>query len=259
MSDHDIEAGEIAGAFVPHPRADVSCVELDGEMVMSAPGEDGESTQFDVHWLDRTAAIIWNCLDGATSLDELADDLSAAFSTSRDVVLSDVVELARTLGRRGLLEGVAREQPPRRVPPQLTSVPVGTELPTFTLLDLAGRERTSEEMRGRRLLLLNWDTACGFCRNIADEVGSLQHDLGAQGVGVVVITRGADDDTRQLQQAWGVDCTVLIQDDYALFSGLGTPAAYLADADGRIEAELALGAPDVAALARRAAGRDADR
>src|SRR5438552_11450753 len=95
-----VPADEIDEHFVPRVRPDVIFVELDSEIVITAPFGDNDQ-QFDTHWLDRIASVIWKCFDGQTSLGNLADDLSDAFGAERDTVLRDVVSLARTLGGAG--------------------------------------------------------------------------------------------------------------------------------------------------------------
>jgi hypothetical protein len=105
----ELPADAIDEDFVPRRTAHASYVELDGEFVIAL--ERPGTGHFDAHWLDRTAAIVWSSFDGATPLRQLIDELGAAFGAHRDVVRDDVMHLARTLGRAGLLEGVAYEPP----------------------------------------------------------------------------------------------------------------------------------------------------
>src|SRR5262245_23054163 len=97
-----VSAEAIDEAFVPRRAASVSFVELDNELVVAV--ERPGTHEFDAHWLDRSASIVWSCFDGVTSLHALIDDLHDAFGTDRDVVRDDVIALTRTLGRAGLLE-----------------------------------------------------------------------------------------------------------------------------------------------------------
>jgi hypothetical protein len=100
----ELTADDIGETFVPRPRGDVSFVEVDNELVVAAPAGPFAS---DAHWLDRTASVVWQAFDGVTSVGSLVDELAAALVpivTSRD----DVLELRRTLGRAGLLDGRLR-------------------------------------------------------------------------------------------------------------------------------------------------------
>jgi Coenzyme PQQ synthesis protein D (PqqD) len=104
----EIRADAIDEQFVPHARADIASIELDGELVVAAEGADAQP--FGAHWLNNTAALLWTAFDGTASLAEIIDDLSAAFETDRSTVRDDVLRYTRTLGRAGLLAGVAVEQ-----------------------------------------------------------------------------------------------------------------------------------------------------
>jgi hypothetical protein len=104
----EIRADAIDEQFVPHPRGDLASIELDGELVVAA--EPGDAQPFGAHWLNGTAALLWAAFDGKASLAEIIDDCSAAFETDRSIVRDDVLRCARTLGRVGLLAGVASER-----------------------------------------------------------------------------------------------------------------------------------------------------
>lgn len=96
---------EIDESLVPRVRRDVAAVELDGEAVLL----DGTGT---VHTLNPTATLVWQCLDGTSSLREIIDDLAWVFDEAgRASIADDVVALAQDLGRKGLLEGVVAHAP----------------------------------------------------------------------------------------------------------------------------------------------------
>ena len=59
----ELAADDIDETFVPRPRAEVSFVEVDNELVVAAPVGPLVS---DAHWLDRTASIVWKAFDGVT-------------------------------------------------------------------------------------------------------------------------------------------------------------------------------------------------
>jgi peroxiredoxin len=254
-----IEPDEIDRSFVPRPRADVAFVELDGEAVIAATaGDDGRLL---THWLNPIGTIVWQCFDGVASLDELIADLADAFGADPDVVANDVVELSRALGRTGLLDGVTAQLGLGSLAGdgyEPEGLPLGSEVPTFSRRDLDGHDVDLDQLRGRRLVLVNWSPSCGFCATIAGELAALQADLRARGAELVLLAFGSADDNRSLLERAGLTCTVLLQGDDAvdLFRGLGTPCAYLVDERGAIASGLAIGANQVPALARLAAGSD---
>ena len=67
--------------------------------------------------LDPIGSVVWSVLDGQSRLAEIVDDLADVFGAPRDVVERDTVELPRSLGRAGLLEGIAAEPPSEEVEP----------------------------------------------------------------------------------------------------------------------------------------------
>lgn len=101
----DIPHDAIDPGFRAARRTDaaIAAVELEGETVVF--DEDTGA----LHLLDATATTVWQCLDGRASLAELSAELAEATGAALDLVQRDVVDLVRTLGRRGLLEGVAAD------------------------------------------------------------------------------------------------------------------------------------------------------
>jgi peroxiredoxin len=245
----EIDPKEIDGSFVPRLRPEVAALEIEGEAVLHVEGTH------DLHWLNGTGSIVASFFDGSTSLHEAIGELSEAFHTEPEVVGNDVLEITREVGRAGLLEGVKRYVPEPARPPE--GLDVGTELPSFSFPDLEGNPVAFEDLRGQRVLLVNWSPACGFCRKITSELAELQPDLRERGVQLVLVSIGTPDDNRELLEEHNLDTTLLLQDQDRLefFAGIGTPAAYLLDEDGNTASELSLGALDVPKLARELAGR----
>src|SRR5262245_6384078 len=226
-----MDAGErpadtIDEQFVPGRRAEVSYVEIDGEQVLAAPTE---GARYDAHWLDRTAAIVWQTYDGVTPLSELIDDLAEAFGADRDVVRDDVLTLTSALGRAGLLEGVAAAPPVHAHQLRPDGLAVGTEVPAFSGRDLDGRPVHSRDPVGSPHCLVHWSPACGFCARIAPELAQLQPRLAAEGITLVLVSGHDAAANRALLQSAALQCPVIIEDpdaeEIALFSGLGTPCA----------------------------------
>ncbi len=139
-------------------------------------------------------------------------------------------------------------------------LPVATQAPPLRLRDVAGSEVGLEDFRGRRVLLVHWDPQCGFCRQIAADLAELQGDLKRRETELVLVSHGDAESNKSLADEHGLRCPILLQRDgetAEAFTTLGTPAAYLLDHRGRIAKALALGADQVSALARGAAGRKA--
>lgn len=113
----------ISAAFVPVRADDTHTVEADGEAVVLDEGADR------LHLLNPTAALLWACFDGVSSLDEIAADIAEELGASPDVVLSDAVAVTRDLGEKGLLANV--DAPRRKDADRGTVLPAATSDPRF--------------------------------------------------------------------------------------------------------------------------------
>ena len=106
MSTHNprgstaIAARDIDTSFVPRVRPGCSSVELEGEVIVVDDESGG------VHLLNPTAQIAWACFDGSGTIADIAADLGAVFTADRADITQALTDLARRLGRSGLLEGV---------------------------------------------------------------------------------------------------------------------------------------------------------
>src|SRR5438105_2261561 len=130
---------------------------------------------------------------------------------------------------------------------QPQGLPVGTPAPSFTLRDLAGRERSLNEFRGKPLLLTFFSTTCGFCLKMAPQLGQLPQHAPA----VLLVSRGDPDEHLQLAAEHKWHCDVVLEPGTEVLSAYkasGTPTGYLIDADGRIASPLAVGADALLAL-----------
>jgi hypothetical protein len=246
----DRPAESIDEQFVPRWRHEISYVEVDDELVLAAPAD---GARYDAHWLDRTASVVWQTFDGVTPLGELIDDLADAFATDRGIVRDDVLELTRTLGRAGVLDGVAAAPPVSAHALRPAGLAIGTEVPHFTGHDLDGRAVSSRDLAGAPHCLVHWSPRCGFCSRIASELSALVPELKTAGIELVLVSDDDATSNRELLASTGLRCRVVLEDPDAgeieLFAGLGTPCAYFADA-GTIASELAYGAVEVPALLR---------
>lgn len=244
-------AADIQPTFAPSPRPDVTAVELDGESVVLAEGASS------AHYLDELATLVWNTFDGEATIEELAEDFADVFQTELDVVRRDIVQLAQNIGRAGLLIGIAYEPPAQPSNPWPSGVEIGEPIPPFRLPDAQGQEVGIADLRGRQVLLVNWSPRCGFCTMIAPELATLQPELDEQGVDLVFITLGDMEANGPMLEEYGLHPRLLLGDqgETEVFAGVGTPAAYLVDAEGHAASQLTIGANLVPDLARTAAGR----
>ncbi|HYT81490.1 MAG TPA: PqqD family peptide modification chaperone [Actinomycetota bacterium] len=249
LKDADVEemsADDIEETFVPRPKDEVVGLEMDGEAVLVVEGS------WSTHWLNQISTVVWNSLDGVSSVRELSAELARAFGADPEVVLSDVLEVTRQFGMAGLLEGVAEASTGGN--PQ--GVAKGKPIPSFELPDTEGQTVSLESLRGQKLLLVNWSPTCGFCKQIAPELAELEPQLREHDIQPVLIATGEIEANRQIMEEAGLDALLLLQEpgEAEVFSGMGTPVAYLVDEEGKNAASFAYGSDAVPALARKAAG-----
>ena len=154
------------------------------------------------------------------------------------------------------------------------SLPVGKDAPAFELPDLAGEQRTLDHYRGQSLLLIFFNPACGYCRDLAPRLAALAtsetpHPVpvpvgrgeGGRSPGegnsevrpvLLIITTGDAEMNRQFFSEHKLTCPVLLQKDMEVataYQANGTPTGYLIGAEGKIASELAVGADALLALA----------
>lgn len=99
--------------LLPQIPENVAWVEVDGEGVLY------DELRQRVHVLSPTATLVWSGIDGRTSLERIARDLSESFGTDLEVVRSDVLELARDLLERGLITEASSPSDPKLRPSQI--------------------------------------------------------------------------------------------------------------------------------------------
>ena len=99
---------------------------------------------------------------------------------------------------------------------------------------------------------MNWSPTCGYCVAIADELAALDAVLADYGVRLLLVTSSDGESDRSLGASHGLQAPTLLRGTSGVdpFGGMGTPAAYLLDAEGRIAEHMAVGADEVPALAR---------
>ena len=138
---------------------------------------------------------------------------------------------------------------------QTNGLSVGIEAPAFELPDLASNSRTLAEFRGRPLLLIFFNPACGFCRDLLPKLAQTINQKLESGTAtngehssrrpvLLVVTTGDAETNRKLFSEHQLDCSVLLQKEMevaAAYHANGTPSGYLIDAEGKIASQLAIG------------------
>jgi peroxiredoxin len=131
----------------------------------------------------------------------------------------------------------------------------GTPFPPFRLAEIQGGRRTLDDYRGRRVLMVHWSAGCGFCDMIAPDLAEAVPQLRERNTELVLVTSGDPEANLTLAREHGLDCPMLLEnqsDRVEGFAGVGTPAAYLLDEEGRVERGLVVGADKVPDLLRAA-------
>ena len=127
-------------------------------------------------------------------------------------------------------------------------LPLDSPAPNFELPDLEGRPIALAQFRGRPVLLLFFNPACGFCRELAPKLAANP----LKSATLLVVSVGDVETNRQFFHEHKLTCPVLLQKDgeiAAAYQARGTPSGYLICPEGTIASELAVGAEPLLALA----------
>ncbi len=136
--------------------------------------------------------------------------------------------------------GFSRRYRAPRAPLAQTMAPgqVGAVMPEFHLRDLAGREVSSEQFRGKVLVVDFWATWCEPCKVEMPGFQQLQDRYAGRGLVVVGIALDADaSDVARFANQLGVHYTLLLSTDEVekQFGGiLGIPTTFVMDRHGVI-------------------------
>ncbi len=128
-------------------------------------------------------------------------------------------------------------------------LPAGTTAPAFTLPRLDGGELSLSDYAGRPVLLVFSDPDCVPCDVLAPKLERFAKET--PGLSVVMVSRGDPERNRSKVAAHGLTFPVVLQEQWKLsreYAKFATPIGYLIDAEGRIAAEIAVGAEAILAL-----------
>jgi hypothetical protein len=95
---------DVDASSTPARASAVHTVELDGEAVLL--DEDANR----LHHLNPSAALLWACFDGETSVAALAAEISDALGVDHQDVLGSTLEVVRHMAAEGLLAGIPRSE-----------------------------------------------------------------------------------------------------------------------------------------------------
>jgi peroxiredoxin len=129
-------------------------------------------------------------------------------------------------------------------------LPAGTLAPAFRLPGVHGGELSLEDYRGRRVLLVFSDPACGPCMELVPALEQLHRRT--RSLQVLMISRGdlAANQAKVLQ--YGLTFPIILQRHWEISREYGmfaTPIGYLIDEGGIIAADVAVGAEAILTLA----------
>ena len=173
------------------------------------------------------------------------DEVSALYlvtgTPSAVLIRNGVVASALAVGGEAIraLLGRATLPPPVRR---------GDASPQLRLPDVSGTAVDLAKLRGHRSVLLFWSPACGYCRQILDDLKAWERSRDADSPHLLVISSGSLEEIRRQ----GFRSRVLVDQNFAagqVFDVEGTPAAVMIDEEGRVASAVAVGGPDVLALA----------
>jgi peroxiredoxin len=133
---------------------------------------------------------------------------------------------------------------------------IGDPAPALALPDLSDQTVDLADFRGRPTLVLFWSPRCGFCNQMLDDLKAWEAHPPEGAPQLLVVSTGSVEENR----AQGLRSPVVLDQTFAVgnaFGADGTPMAVLVDAEGRIASNLASGAAEVLALARRGQAKPA--
>jgi peroxiredoxin len=124
---------------------------------------------------------------------------------------------------------------------------IGEQPPKIQLPDLGGQPVEVTSVDGKRTKLLFWNPACGFCKQMLDDLRAWESGRQNAAPELLVISTGSVADNR----AMNLRSPVLLDQSFnvaATFGAGGTPMAVMLDENGRIASEVRAGAEQVLEL-----------
>jgi peroxiredoxin len=112
-------------------------------------------------------------------------------------------------------------------------------VPSFSLPDLDGKTWTSDEFKGKPLIVDFWATWCNTCKETIPKLAELQQKYLSKGLTVVGISvdKGSAEKIRKAAKKLGINYLVLLDKDNTLgsaFGFTGIPSLYVFDRQGKL-------------------------
>jgi peroxiredoxin len=121
---------------------------------------------------------------------------------------------------------------------QLTPIPGAIPAPDFELTDTEGRTHRLSDYRGQTVIINFWTTWCPPCREEIPSMNRAWHVLRDEGVAILAINMGEDEDTIFIFTAdYPADFPLLLDRDGAVIAEWpvrGLPTTYVVAPDGTI-------------------------
>lgn len=136
---------------------------------------------------------------------------------------------------------------PKPAAPQRPNL-IGQDAPEMELPDLDGKMVKLSDYKGKQTLLVFWNPGCGFCKKMTDDLKAWEENKPEGAPEVILVSTG----TVESNKAMGLKSTTVIDEGFSTgrkFGATGTPSAILIDPTGKIASEVAVGGPNVIALA----------
>jgi peroxiredoxin len=172
---------------------------------------------------------------------EVWDAYLVTATPSAVMIKEGKISTALAVGPDAIREMVARAT----LPPPAKK---GDAVPVLKLPDLDGKTLDLSTLRGKRTLLLFWNTGCGFCTQMLDDMKKWERERPDGAPELVVISSG----TVEANRAQAFRSRVLLDTIWAagnVLGASGTPSALMIDEDGVVASDVGVGGPAVFALA----------
>jgi len=131
-------------------------------------------------------------------------------------------------------------------------LPVGAEVPSVSVPSIEGPSISLTSLRGSEVILLFWNSSCGFCRAMRERLLAWERSRKDPSPRLVVVSTSDERTTRDE----GFHSLVLLDQGSAVsraFGAGGTPMAVLLNAEGRVASAVVAGADAVFELTARSA------
>ncbi len=127
---------------------------------------------------------------------------------------------------------------------------IGEPLPEFSLNDIYGNEVGSDDLKGRRTLVVFWSLTCPHCVAMMNDLRRWNESRSAADPGLIVFSEGTPEDHKDV----ALNAPVVLDAGYKTaekFGMYGTPSAVVVDEKGRIASETGVGSANIWALIGR--------